>query len=232
MWIKICGNTNLEDAQRAAELGADAVGFVFASSPRQVTPKVARAMIERLPNTLEKYGVFVDANFDAIVNTVREAGLTGVQLHAAPTAGLAARLRKHFSGPAAVQPLRIIQVLHFAPDAQRFAADLHALQAQQEIDAVLIDSRTATQVGGTGVAFDWQAASAAWDREARTLRLIAAGGLQSENVAQAIATLQPWGVDVASGVESQPGKKDPQRVADFIQAARSAAAKLENAATV
>ena len=225
MWIKICGNTNLEDAQLAAKLGADAVGFVFAPSPRQIAPEAAAHISAHLPQDVEKYGVFVDADFETIVRTVEIAHLTGVQLHAAPATGLAQRLRAHF----ARQPLRIVQVLHYVPDAERFAADLHALHAQAELDAVLIDSRTATLVGGTGIAFDWHAARAAFAREGRTLHMIAAGGLRPENVAEAIHTLHPWGVDVASGVEAQPGKKDPERVAKFLRAARAAAAAMESA---
>ena len=227
MWIKICGNTNLEDAQLAAKLGADAVGFVFAPSPRQIAPEAAARITAHLPHDVEKYGVFTDPDFTRIVRTVEIAGLTGVQLHAAPTADLAARLRKHFFRSATAQPLRIVQVLHYMPDAERFAADLHALHAQQNLDAVLIDSRTATLVGGTGIAFDWQAARAAFADEEHTLHLIAAGGLRPENVAEAIATLHPWGVDVSSGVEAQPGKKDPERVRQFLHAARAAAAEME-----
>ena len=222
MWIKICGNTNLADAQLAADAGADAVGFVFAASPRQIAPEAAARITPHLPPALEKYGVFVDADFESIVRTVELAGLNGVQLHAAPAAGLARRLRAHFAG----RPLRIVQVLHYDADTARFAAQLQALHAQQELDAVLIDSRTATQVGGTGIAFDWQAARATLQREGSALRWIAAGGLRPENVAEAIATLHPWGVDVASGVESQPGKKDSARVAEFLRAARAAAAIL------
>ncbi len=225
MWIKICGNTNLTDAQFAAESGADAVGFVFAPSPRQIAPETAARITAHLPHTMEKYGVFVDADFETIVHTVETAGLTGVQLHAVPAMGLAQRLRAHFTQ----QPVRIVQVLHYVPDAARFAADLHALHAQQELDAVLIDSRTATLVGGTGIAFDWQSARAAFAREERALHLIAAGGLRPENVAEAIHTLHPWGVDVSSGVEAQPGKKDPERVARFLRAARAAAAAMESA---
>ena len=225
MWIKICGNTNLADAQLAAESGADAVGFIFAPSPRQIAPEAAARITALLPHTMEKYGVFVDADFETIVRTVETANLTGVQLHAAPAAGLAQRLRAHF----AKQTMRIVQVLHYEPNMERFAAHLHALHAQAELDAVLIDSRTATQVGGTGIAFDWHAARAAFAREGRTLHLIAAGGLRPDNVAEAIATLHPWGVDVASGVETQPGKKDPARVAEFLRTARAAAAAMESA---
>lgn len=223
MWIKICGNTTLEDAALAVTHGADAVGFVFAKSPRQVTPEAVGEITRQLPESIEKYGVFVDADLDRIVETVHIAGLTGVQLHATD---LAHQLRKHFTnGVKGTRRLSILQVLHFDANAENFAMQLHALGRQAgpgTFDAVLIDSRTATQPGGTGIAFDWEAARESFTREEKHLRLIAAGGLQPENVAEAIATLQPWGVDVASGVEARPGKKDPQRVAAFIQAARMA----------
>lgn len=228
MWIKICGNTTLEDTQLAVKHGADAVGFVFARSPRQMTPEAARQITAYLPRSIEKYGVFVDADFDEIVDTTREAGLTGVQLHAADETGLAARLRRHFAGLAGdSRRFSILQVLHYDADVDRFAAQLRALREHAAVDAVLIDSRTAAKPGGTGKVFDWNAARESFAREAPHLRLIVAGGLQPENIAQAIATLRPWGVDVVSGVEAQPGKKDPQRVAAFIRTARMAAAELK-----
>ena len=95
MWIKVCANTSLEDATLAVEAGANAVGFVFAESPRRVTREQVREIAPRLPQTIEKYGVFVDAGFDEIVATVRECGLTGVQLHSTPDAGLPLRLREY-----------------------------------------------------------------------------------------------------------------------------------------
>ena len=100
MWIKICGNTTLEDAQLAASCGADAVGFVFAPSPRRVTAEAAGRIIAHLPSTIEKFGVFVDAGFDEIVAAVNECGLTGVQLHS--DSDLAAQLRDYFSERAGV----------------------------------------------------------------------------------------------------------------------------------
>jgi len=228
MWIKICGNTTLGDAQLAVTHGADAVGFVFAESPRRVTPESVRRITDQLPHSLEKFGVFLDADFAAIVDTVRVAGLTGVQLHAADETGLAARLRKHYvDHPVTDGRFGILQVLHYAGDANRFATQLRSLRINTAMDAVLIDSCTATQQGGTGIKFDWAGARDSFLGEAPHLRLIAAGGLRPENVTQAIQTLQPWGVDVSSGVESQPGRKDPKRVAAFIHAARTAAAELE-----
>jgi len=111
MWIKICGNTNLEDARFAAECGAHAVGFVFAPSARQVEAKLVRRITEKLPPQVEKYGVFVDAGFDQIVSTVAAGGLTGVQLHRSSDALLPSRLRRHFAQfPAR---LGILRVLHY-----------------------------------------------------------------------------------------------------------------------
>jgi len=216
MWIKICGNTNLEDAQLAVEAGADAVGFVFAESLRRVSAAEVSAITLHLSDATEKCGVFVDSSFEEIVRTVQESGLTGVQLHVSRDPKLASRLCEHF-GPS----LRILQVIHYAQDLE---SQLNALRNENAIDALLIDSRTATAVGGTGIRFDWQAASDSFLHS--RLRLIAAGGLRPENVAEAIHTLQPWGVDVSSGVESVPGRKDPARVRAFVAAAKAAAEEL------
>ncbi|HEY1159177.1 MAG TPA: phosphoribosylanthranilate isomerase [Terracidiphilus sp.] len=219
LWIKICGNTTLEDARLAVEAGADAVGFVFAASPRRVTVAEVAAIGSHLPATVEKIGVFVDAQLEEIYSTVRAAGLTGVQLHWEAGPQLPAKLRA-LLGP----ELRVLRVVHVSAGAEELATEQIAQHARDpNVDAVLVDSRTATAVGGTGVAFDWAAAgkSLLQNAEARK-RLIAAGGLDAENVAQAIARLQPWGVDVVSGVESAPGRKDPAKLRAFIGNARAA----------
>ena len=215
MWIKICGNTTLEDAQFAAESGADAVGFVFAPSPRQVNVGQVRRITEKLRGQVEKYGVFVDAGFDEIVSAVTACGLTGVQLHRTSDPRLPARLRQHFPGR-----LVIVSVLHC--NDQGFEQQLTNLSQN---DAVLLDSSTPRAIGGTGTTFDWSKARTLL-RVAPHLRLIVAGGLAPENVKQAIETLQPWGVDVVSGVESAPGKKDPARVLAFIRSAQQAEAEI------
>lgn len=214
LWIKICGNTSLADTLLAAEAGADAVGFVFAPSPRQVTAEQVAAIVPALPAQLEKIGVFVDAPFDEIASVVRSSGLTGVQLHSDAGPGMPAQLRAAF-GPA----LRVLRVVHFGANAAGQAAEL---ALNPHIDGILVDSRTATAVGGTGIAFDWRAASQTLFHGAQALKCIAAGGLKPENVVEAIATLQPWGVDVASGVEAAPGRKDPAKVWDFVSRARAA----------
>jgi len=224
MWVKICANTSLEDALLAAEAGADAVGFVFAESARRVTPEQVRAITPRLPVGVEKYGVFINAGFEEIASTVEECGLTGVQLHSSNDVALPARLRERFSAASGRDRLDILRVIHYGGDLE---AQLRAAQLDDAIDAVLVDSRTATLVGGTGRRFNWQAARSSF--AGSRLRLIVAGGLDQENVAEAIKTLRPWGVDVTTGVEMSPGKKDPARVRAFIENARIAAhkAKLE-----
>lgn len=215
LWIKICANTSLEDARLAVDAGADAVGFVFAPSPRRVTAEQVAAITPHLPAAVEKIGVFVDATLDEIESIVRACGLTGVQLHSEAGPELTAALHARF-GP----ELRILRVVHFGAGA---AAQAAAIAQDANVDAVLVDSRTATAVGGTGVTFDWEAARKTLFQKANApKRLIAAGGLTPGNVAEAIATLRPWGVDVASGVEAAPGRKDPAKVRDFVANAREA----------
>jgi len=218
VWIKICGNTSLEDALVAVEADADAVGFVFAPSPRRVTPAEVAAITPHLPATVEKIGVFVDAALEEIVSTVQLCGLTGVQLHFNAEPELPARLRERL-GP----EVRILRVIHFsAESAEQHAARIAEYDQDPHVDAVLVDSRTVAAIGGTGVAFAWEAARATFFQDANARRRIAAGGLTPANVAEAIAALRPWGVDAVSGVEAAPGRKDPAKVREFIRRAKSA----------
>ena len=152
LWIKICGNTTQADAQLAADAGADAVGFIFAPSPRRVTMEEVAAITPHLPAGLEKIGVFVGSGFDEIAATVQESGLTGVQLHSGCRDWLAARLRERFGAD-----LRILQVIHHGENAPH---ELQTASSDPDVDGVLVDSRTATAVGGTGIPFDWQVARA------------------------------------------------------------------------
>jgi phosphoribosylanthranilate isomerase len=219
MWIKICGNTSLEDARFAAECGAHAVGFVFAPSPRQVGASLVSKITEQLPPQLEKYGVFVDAGFDEIVSTVATSGLTGVQIHRSADELLPSRLRRHFAQ--SPERIGILRVLHYKNHG--FEQQLDDLGRNGDLDGVLVDSSTDRAVGGTGTSFNWLEARNSFLRTAPHLRMIAAGGLAPENVKHAIQVLRPWGVDVVSGVESAPGKKDPARVLAFIRSAQEAA---------
>jgi phosphoribosylanthranilate isomerase len=222
MWVKICGNTNLEDAALAAELGADAVGFVFAASKRQVTAAQVAAITARLPQGVERVGVFDSHNPDLIANAAQVAGLTAVQLHG----GFDEDLLEHMC-EILVDGERIIQTLHWPlgdpSSSLRVADELRRLDALGITDRVLIDSMVGVAAGGTGVAFDWAAARQVFSAAPRSVKLIAAGGLKPENVAAAIEKLAPWGVDVSSGVEASPGRKDPQMLARFIENARAVA---------
>ena len=224
LWIKICANTSLDDALLAAEAGADAVGFIFAPSPRRVTPAEAAAIVAHLPASVEKIGVFVDASLDQIYATVRACGLTGVQLHFDADPALPAKLHQRLGSR-----LRIHRVVHFdAQDAAESLAQLAEHGQNPHIDAVLIDSRTPSAVGGTGIAFDWIAAQKTVFQDAKVSKhLIAAGGLNPENVAEAINLFHPWGIDVASGVEAAPGKKDAEKLRAFIARARAAEGNSE-----
>jgi phosphoribosylanthranilate isomerase len=219
LWVKICGNTSLADAQLAADAGADAVGFVFAPSPRRVTPEQVAAITPHLPTLLEKIGVFVDDDFATIAAAVDQAGLTGVQVHSGGPDALTAQLRERFGAE-----LRILRVIHFGEDAAR---QLDAARTDASVDGVLVDSRTATAVGGTGITFNWHEARATIFLDKSALKLVAAGGLNPANVAEAIVTLHPWGVDVVSGVESSPGRKDAGKVHTFVANARAAQATAE-----
>ncbi|MFL6428126.1 MAG: phosphoribosylanthranilate isomerase [Acidobacteriaceae bacterium] len=229
MWIKICGTTSLADAQHAASSGASAVGFILAPSPRRVTVDQVRAIAPHLPRNVERYGVFVNASFDEIVTAVREADLTGVQLHANDDPDMPRRLRAHFATTDAGATISILAVLAYSDDMEPQIQTIARNAARDgAIDALLIDSRSPVGHGGTGTRYDWQAAQQLFRRVAPQLRLIAAGGLNPDNVAEAIGTLTPWGVDVATGVEAAPGRKDPARVGAFIRNARDTFAQLKN----
>jgi len=215
LWIKICGNTSLADARLASEAGAEAVGFVFAPSPRRVTAEQVASMVPQLPPAIEKIGVFVDTDLNEITSIVEHCGLTGVQLHWDAPRDLPLKLRFRL-GPR----FRILRVVY--SDGGGVTAAF-APESATSVDAILVDSHTTYAAGGTGVTFDWSAVSKTLFQNPEVRQhLIAAGGLTPNNVASAIKTLRPWGVDVVSGVESSPGRKDPDKVRAFIANARGA----------
>jgi phosphoribosylanthranilate isomerase len=231
MWVKICGNTNLEDAQLAARLGADAVGFVFAPSPRQVTVAEVATITPHLPPNVDRVGVFPSRTVDQIADTAIKAGLTAVQLHGGFDEPLLRQLADRFAGS-----MRIIQTLHWTigeptPSDSNHPTQSTALIAGQIeriarlgfVDRILIDSRLGEAIGGTGLPFDWIAARSVFASAPNGIDLIVAGGLNPQNVGQAIDRLHPWGVDVSSGVEASPGRKDPDLLARFLEKARAAA---------
>jgi phosphoribosylanthranilate isomerase len=228
MWIKICGNTTLEDTLLAADAGADAVGFVFATSPRRVSAGQIAAIMPDLPADLTKIGIFSTQDFDEIVSTLQSTGLHGAQLHGELDFSLAEKLRNHF-GPG----FFLIQTLHWdinsdpARAEDRLRNELRAVARHSDIDAILLDTRTASASGGTGEPLDWERAREVLAAEADHPRIILAGGLHPGNVRDAILALRPWGVDVASGVEIRPGKKHPEVLTGFIRAARRAFLEIQ-----
>jgi phosphoribosylanthranilate isomerase len=198
MFVKICGITNEEDGLLAVAMGADAVGFLFAPSTRQIAPTRARDIARRLPPEILTVGVFRDQAKEQVAEIVARAGLGAAQLHGHERAEDARWVRERV-------PL-LIQAFSAGDPALDNADDYGA-------DMILIDS----DAPGSGHVFDWSLAEGAPSGR----RVILAGGLTPENVAGAIERVRPWGVDVSTGVESAPGRKDPRKVRAFVQAARS-----------
>jgi len=222
MWIKICANTSFDDAQLAIDLGADALGFVFAPSARQVTAVQVAAITAHLAGEVERIGVFQTSDPQEILDIAARAGLTGVQLHGGHALSLARALR------AAAPSLKIVQTVHWSLDSQvaeqtavAVLSRLREIAEEPAVAAVLMDSKVGSAGGGTGRSFDWAAAQAVRQALPAKTGFIVAGGLRPDNVAVAIEALRPTGVDVASGVEASPGRKDPEKLKRFLANARS-----------
>src|SRR5450755_3743329 len=229
-WVKICGMTNLEDALVAVDAGADAVGFVFyQKSPRCVTVETARKICEKLPEKVEKIGVFVGPDEEGI-EVLLQVGLTGAQSYVSKdgVAGSGARTQGIPKDrlPARARFLMALPFSLVGDDFGRMERLVARFceSAKKRPDAVakgilgtfLIDSGNSNRPGGTGKPFAWQAAvSMAESMRQNGMKLVVAGGLTPENVVEAIEILQPWGVDVVSGVEARPGKKDAEKVRAF-----------------
>jgi phosphoribosylanthranilate isomerase len=213
--IKICGMTSVEDARAAAEAGADAIGLNFyPRSRRFVRPETAARIAAAVPRDVTKVGVFVNATAEEIRRIAELVGLDCVQLHGDEPPALVAQL------PPQVAVVRAYRctVDGLAPLAEYLAAcPAHG----RALDAVLVDADAGGDYGGTGQAADWSLVARERDALGGT-PLVLAGGLTPENVSEAIAQVHPDGVDVASGVESRPGRKDAALVARFVAAAREA----------
>lgn len=200
--VKICGITNRDDALHAADCGADALGFVFyAASPRCVAPEQARIIIASLPPFVTRVGLFVNEDPERIKALVAACGLDAVQLHG-----------DELPADCLLPPCRVIKGVRPAA-----AAELAAL-ADYPVTALLVDAAVPGRFGGTGQRADWELARHIATRH----RVILAGGLTPDNVGEAVRHVCPYGVDVASGVEVAPGRKDPDKVARFIRMAREA----------
>jgi phosphoribosylanthranilate isomerase len=200
VFVKICGITNEDDALLAVAMGADAVGFIFAPSPRQIAPSAAGAIARRLPPEVLTVGVFRDELPERVVEIVNREGLRAAQLHGHES--------REDTGYVSVRVPVVIKA---------FPAGHPMLERAGEYGAtiVLIDAPNP----GSGKVFDWRLAEGA----PRGRRVVLAGGLVAGNVAEAITRVRPWGVDVSTGVEAAPGRKDAIKVKEFVQAARAAA---------
>lgn len=227
-WVKICGITNLEDAQQAVDAGADALGFVFyEKSPRNISSEAAREIAAKLPSNIEKVGVFVRP-FQSAITIVEEVGLTAVQAHYGLNGDSTIAHQGELKAITCLTKMYVafpMERLLEAPD--RMAVTLSSLFMSSElmpnhINTIFLDSGTAQHPGGTGKPFDWERAAPVVVKMKKDLKVVIAGGLSSSNVADAIHILKPWGVDVSSGVEAHPGKKDPSKVRAFIAAVKKA----------
>jgi len=198
VFVKICGTTSEEDALLAVAMGADAVGFVFAPSPRQISPTRAGDIVKRLPPEVVTVGVFRDEAPARVVEIVNTLGLRGAQLHGHESAETARWVKE-----------RVPFVIQAFPAGDKAVVGARA----HGVDAVMIDAPTP----GSGEVFDWCLADGVPDG----MRLVLAGGLTPDNVGEAIARVHPWGVDVVTGVESSPGHKDALRLRAFVVAAKA-----------
>jgi phosphoribosylanthranilate isomerase len=201
--VKICGITSVGDAEAAVEAGADMLGLMFyPDSPRHITEEMAQTIARQLPPFIIRVGVFADQAPEEVFSAMHKCGLNLLQFHGRETPEYCAQF-----GMMTMKAFRI-----------RDAASLKEIP-QYQTHAYLLDSYVAGKAGGTGAVFNWNLAVEA-GRLGKPIFL--AGGLTPENVTEAVRTVRPFGVDVSSGVEQSPGKKDPKKMRDFIAAVRSA----------
>jgi phosphoribosylanthranilate isomerase len=200
-WIKICGITNIEDGLKAASLGVDSLGFIFAPSPRRVDPDVAKKIILALPKTLLKVGVFVNEDPEEVLRVAKYCGINGLQFHGKELPEYCQKF---------IYP--VFKAIHIR--------DLESLKDLEKYHNVFIilDTYSPVQAGGTGSPFSWKIALRAKEKG----NFILSGGLNPSNVGKAIKKVRPWGVDVCSGVEEYPGKKNSIKMVDFIREVRKA----------
>ncbi len=200
--VKICGITNIEDALHASECGADALGFIlYRRSPRFIDPDRAASIIRELPPFVTTVGVFVDESPETVNTLAREVGFGVVQLHG-----------NESPGECTAVEARVVKAVRI-----RDTHSLNGLGSYSGVSAFLLDTYRQGVPGGTGESFDWDIAV-----EAKGYgRIILSGGLNPENIREAVICVRPYGVDVSSGVEIEPGRKDHRKVAEFISRVRS-----------
>lgn len=206
--VKICGITNWADARSAIESGADLLGFNFVkASPRYVTPAKARRMVRRLPERVSAVGVFVNETESKMLAIARAVGLDQLQLHGEESPAMVARLRRSMG---VIKALRV---------RKPFGAG--QVKSYKDASAILLDGYDRRARGGTGKTFDWKIAR----RAGRHACIFLAGGLTPENVGEAIRAARPYAVDVTSGVEAKPGKKDPAKIKSLMRAVKASGHK-------
>jgi phosphoribosylanthranilate isomerase len=207
--VKVCGLMRHEDAAVAADAGARWLGVILAPGfRRSVTADDARIILQSFP--VRRVGVFVDAHELILRSVAEKAGVDVLQLHGDESPDFAFRMRE--AGWEVWKAVRARDADDFSAAAARYAGS---------VDALLVDGYTPDTHGGAGVRFDWHAVAARLGELPSGMRLVAAGGLRPENVADAVRILRPHAVDVSSGVESMPGRKDPQAVREFVRAVQS-----------
>jgi len=201
--VKVCGITNLEDALAAIQLGADAIGFVFAKSPRHVSIQEAERIIEKLPPFVNFTGLFVNANRKVVEKTIKTCKIDTLQFHGEESNGYCSYFKRTHKVVKAfrIKDKKILDLL-----------------LNYDVDGYLLDTYIEGAAGGTGKIFDWNLA-----KRAKTLvsPVILSGGLNPGNVAQAIKKVRPYAVDVSSGIEKRPGKKDLRLMKEFIKVVRN-----------
>ena len=202
VFTKVCGITNPGDALEAADAGADAIGLIFAESPRRVDIEEAQKISIALHDGVLKVGVFVDVNPEEVLETAREVGLDLAQLHGDEAPETVAAIRG-----AGLPVMKAVRV--------RNAEALGTLESY-EVDLFMLDAWSARARGGTGETFDWGLATSVKGRD----NIVVSGGLTPENVREAIEFFEPYGVDASSSLEERPGKKDGERVRRFVRAAK------------
>ena len=199
--VKICGITNLEDALAAAEFGADALGFVFAESPRRIDPERAAEIVRSLPPFITSVGLFVNESPDVVGNIVKECRLDALQFHGNESPGYCRQFM--------IKRIKAFRI-----------GDENGLRVipHYRVDAYLLDTYVEGVPGGTGKCFDWDLALRA---KGFGKPVILAGGLTPHNVAEAVRKVDPYGVDVSTGIEVKPGKKDHKKMKRIIEIVRS-----------
>jgi phosphoribosylanthranilate isomerase len=227
-WIKICGTTNLEDALVAV--------VFYEKSPRYITVEAAREIVEKLPESVEKVGVFVNGDGVEPADVLLASGLTGLQWYVSPEGGAGRGSQKATGACCRPKRARFLmavpmnwigvdeeRIRGMASDFATWGKNLPEGSSLPEglLDTFVLDSGDLRQPGGTGKTFDWKVAlPIAEGMRQGGVKLVVAGGLTPQNVGEAIGILKPWGVDVVSGVEARPGKKDPEKVRAFVRAVR------------